>query len=160
MKRKPIKIDWAELDEAFSSRQAGHYYLDSVTGHVALEGEGGQDDMDGDQEAYGVQSRVPNPAPLREEPTRLPVVPVDPERKLGWMKAFLVEDLGLDPEVVALLVAAVESDDPATELKDILSRHLEEREIWYSYRADRRHEMIDEWLEENGIEPIDPPPWR
>jgi hypothetical protein len=41
MKRKPIKIDWDELESAFDSKQEDLiYYLDLVTGQVILEGEG------------------------------------------------------------------------------------------------------------------------
>jgi hypothetical protein len=160
MKRKPIKIDWFGLDEAFSSRSGGRYYLDSVTGHVVLEEEDDTVDLHDHEEGFEVHSRVPTPTRFREEPTRLYIDPVDPERKLGWMKAFLAEDHGVDPEVLALLADAVNLGDPAPELKDILARNLEAREIWYAYRADRRHEMIDEWLDEHGVEPAEPPPWR
>ena len=35
MKRKPIKIDWDELESAFDSKQEDLiYYLDLVTGHM------------------------------------------------------------------------------------------------------------------------------
>ena len=42
MKRKPIRVDWDDLEEAFSNRRAeSSSSLDAITGHVVLDGEGG-----------------------------------------------------------------------------------------------------------------------
>ena len=33
------------------------------------------------------------------------------------------------------------------------------KDRWYLYRAERLHELIDEWLEQNAVIATDPPPW-
>jgi hypothetical protein len=130
MKRKPIKIDWNDLEEAFSNLQAeATSYLDAITGHVVLEGEGEEDDLLDEDAAMNA---VGGPSKSRQDdPTRLPIRPPDLTRRI-------------DPNRV----------------RDVLNRNPEVRDAWYAYRFDRLHEMIDEWLAKNGVEPTDPPPWK
>jgi len=53
MKRKPIKIDWEELEDAFNSPpEEISSYLDGISGHVALEGEGEEDDLEDEYAIY------------------------------------------------------------------------------------------------------------
>jgi hypothetical protein len=163
MKHKPIKIDWDALEEAFNNPQEELlFYLDRVTGHVVLEGEGEEDDLDQDDEDF--EGGHPNPpppvpVPLRSDSTRIYVDPPDSMQKVEWMKGFTADGRGQDPQVIARLATAVESDDPVNDLTEILNEHPEVRDAWYVYRAERVHEMIDDWLEENDVVPVDPPPW-
>ena len=47
MKRKPIRIDWEALEDAFNNRDEELvYHLDRITGRVELEGEGEEGDDD------------------------------------------------------------------------------------------------------------------
>ncbi|MHC4429863.1 MAG: hypothetical protein ACYS0D_14880, partial [Planctomycetota bacterium] len=64
------------------------------------------------------------------------------------------------PEVVAELTEAIDAPNVARALGDILNRNPEVRDAWYLYRSDCLHEMIDAWLEENGVDITDPPPWK
>ena len=63
MKRKPIQIDWDELETAFENRNEDlTYYLDLVTGQVILEGEGEDVRFDDDALDNGVEVDLPTAA--------------------------------------------------------------------------------------------------
>jgi hypothetical protein len=156
MKNKPIRVDWDELDAAFNNQNDEIvYYLDLVTGHVVLEGEGEEDDFDD----VGEFQRSPASAEGSDS-TRSFIRPVDQARKLEWMREFLERDTELAPEVVGQLTEALGAEDPAGALGDILRENAEARERWYVYRSDRIHELIERWLEEAKVTVVDPPPWK
>jgi hypothetical protein len=160
MKNKPLKIDWDDLEDAFNNRRDELvFYLDRITGHVVLEGEGEDDDLDDAEGAYDPHpSAVPLPAP-REDDTRLYVHPPSTERKIEWLKEFLQTSSAVDSEVQAELEQAMTVDDPAGELKAILNRNQEVRDGWYRFRAERIQQRIDAWLAEHGVGFTDSPPW-
>ena len=62
--------------------------------------------------------------------------------------------------MAAELTDALKEEDIPQALSDVLNRNPEVRDAWYLYRSDRLHDLIDEWLAENGIEPADKPPWK
>jgi hypothetical protein len=163
MKRKPIKIDWDEIEEAFSTpEEEAEFYLDAVTGRVALEGEGDLEPDDED-DAYEQGRPVPNAGAgiERDDPTRIPIVPPDTETKIEWLQGFLREKgRDHDAKVVAELTAAADAADPTDALGEVLNRNPGVRDAWYVYRADRLHELIDEWLADYDLQCTDPPPWR
>lgn len=157
MKRKPIKVDWDALDEAFNDQNEElAHYLDLVTGHVALDGE---DDVEDDEEDYEHAAVEPT-SPPRDDATRLYVHPPDTETKIGWLEEFLAAQRDLEPGVVLLLEEALRSDDPAEQVAAALSERPEERERWYRYRSDRIHDLIDRWLAEHEVALVEGPPWR
>jgi len=157
MKRKPIKIDWDDLEEAFSSRRAeSSSSLDTITGHVILDGEGEHDDLLDDDPTVAAASA----APVREDPTRLPVRPPDMAMRIEWLKGFLGQRSKVPAEVSAELTEAMDDPNPAQVIFAILNRNSEVRDAWYVYRSDRLHELIDSWLKENEVQPTDPPPWN
>ena len=85
MKHKPIKIDWNDLEEAFSDRLAeAPAYLDSIAGHVVLEGEGEEDDLDDEEGTFGKA-----PPARREDPARILIRPPDTADRIEWMKVFI-----------------------------------------------------------------------
>jgi hypothetical protein len=161
MKRKPIKIDWGVLEEAFTNPNHEEVaYLDGVTGHVLLEGEGEEAEDLEDDEAAEVKV-LGGPAPRRrEDPTRIRVEPPDLETKIDWMTEFLEITPGLDALVVVQLSEALASDDPANAAGEVLKQNPAVRDAWYLFRSERLHELIDDWLEASGVESVDPPPWR
>jgi hypothetical protein len=163
MKHKAIKIDWDDLEEAFSNPDLiTTSYLDRVTGRVVLEGEE-DDDFDEDEAAYENPMAVAaaRTAVEREDPTRVPIRPPDTERKIGWLKAFLEQTAeDHDATVIAELKQAIGADNPAEAIGDVLSRNSEVRDAWYLYRSDRLHDLMDEWLVENELESTDPAPWK
>ena len=154
MKRKPIKIDWEELEDAFSSPpEEIASYLDGITGHVVLEGEGEEDDLD-DENALDTA-----PAPPRNDPTRITIRPPGVTEKLAWMRSFL--DQGDHEEgVVVELRQALGDENPAQALADLLNVHTEVRDDWYLYRTSRIRDMMEEWLASNEVETVTGPPWK
>lgn len=160
MKRKPIKIDWEGLEDAFNNQNEELvYYLDLVTGHVVLEGEGEEDAFEDEESFYEAGAAAEPPAP-REDSTHLYVDPPDTPLKVEWMQAFLEEDAALHPQASSRLKEALTAENPVAEIGDILRDYPEERDRWFLYRSERLHEMIDAWLEGNAVEAIDPPPWK
>lgn len=157
MKRKPIRIDWDALEEAFArSADDVPEHLDLVTGHVVLEGEGEEDEYDDDEDHFDPRGTVA----ATRDPMRLPVERADTATKLRWLEAFLEGATGLDGGVVDELRTAMVGADPARRLSQIFNANAAERDAWYGYKVVRLRERIGRWLAENGVEPIDPPPWR
>jgi hypothetical protein len=161
MKRKPIKIDWDALEEAFTNPSHEEMaYLDGVTGHMVLEGEGEEDQAPDDDEDAEVRAPGGPPPRLRQDPTLIRIEPPDLETKIEWLGAFLDAAPDLDRQVVSELNEASATEDPAEALGEVLKRHPAVRDRWYLYRAERLHEWIDEWLAAHGVEAVDPAPWR
>jgi len=156
MMRKPIKIDWEELEAAFQTRREDLvYYLDLVTGQVVLEGEG-EDSIEGDDDMD--EERSPE-ASRRNQTTRLYIVPPSPEDEVVWMEDFVDEVEKLDAAVVERLKKALTGDDPTEAFREVLRQHPAERDAWFLYRTQRTHEVIQEWLDENGVRSTEAPPW-
>jgi hypothetical protein len=157
MKKKPIKIDWDELESAFNNRNEELvYYLDRVTGQVVLEGEG-EDDFDDDEMIDDASTQETS---QRSDSTRLYVEPPDTDELIGWMHDFLEEMDDLDPEVRGRLAEAVDDPEPVTAVRAILDEKPEVRDRWYGYRGRRTHENIEAWLDANEIGVVSPPPWK
>jgi hypothetical protein len=161
MKHKPIRLDWDELEVAFTNHDEEIvYYLDLVTGKVIIEGEGEDNEFDDEDDDFSANTVVVTRPTTVDDSTRAYVKPVTNEVKLGWMKSFLAEkDNGLDEEANSQLKQALESDDAPEALGAFLRAADEARDIWYLYRSDRLHEHMQTWLGEQEITPIDPPPW-
>jgi hypothetical protein len=157
MKGKPIRIDWDDLEGAFNNKNEELvYYLDTVTGHVHLEGEGGEDDFDDDD-----MSSEPAPAERPEDGTRVYVEPPDGDTQRGWMREFVDGVAGeLDAELAGRLAAALDGDDPIDGFRDALRDHDEGRDRWFLYTSDRLHAHIEQWIDSHEIQPADPPPWK
>ena len=160
MKHKPIRIDWDELEVAFTNHDEEIvYYLDLVTGKVLIEGEGEEDDFD-DEDDFSANTIMQPPSSPVDDSTRAYVKPMTTEMKLGWMKQFLSDkDNGLDEGPRSELEAAFSSDDPAAALSEFLINADEARDAWYLYRSDRLHDYMQSWLDDHEINVIDPAPW-
>ena len=158
MKRKPIKIDWDELEDAFTNPEEDVvFFLDRVTGRIVLEGEGEEDDLDDDDAAYDLQAQSAAPPP-RNDPTRAYVRSPDALKKIEWMKEFVAEHR-IDKATMARLADALEAEDAPAALSEVLNQVPEVREDWYLYRTTRLRRMIEDWLKSNGIETVDSPTW-
>jgi len=155
MKRKPIRVDWDGLEDAFNNLDEDLvYYLDLVTGHVALEGEGEEaDDDEFDTDA------PPSVAIARADATRLQIRPPDTATKIVWLKQFL-DTAAVDGETEAELRRAIETDDPGESIAEVLRENPERREQWFVYRSERIRELIETWLADSGVETVGPAPWR
>lgn len=160
MKRKPIKIDWEELESAFDSQQEDLiYYLDLVTGQVILEGEGEEDDFEDDEN--GLENALDEPvAPRNANSSRLYVTPPGDEDEMTWMEGFADEVEPQDAGLAQRLRDALDGDDPLEGFREALRGRAEQRDRWFAYRGDRLHEVIDGWLAEHQVAMIAHPPWR
>jgi len=158
MKRKPIRINWDDLEAAFDNpNQELVYYLDLVNGHVVLEGEGEQRDDDDDADDYTAE--VAAQAPNQADATRVYIAPLKTETKIEWLEGFIHETDDLDPAFVAQIRLALEAEDPTQLVMEALRESPDNKDRWYLYRADRLHELIEEWLAENAVVPTEPPSW-
>ncbi len=154
MKRKPIRIDWEELEDAFNSPpEEITSYLDGITGHVVLEGEGEDDEPDDENPLDAVS------APPRNDPTRISIRPPGAAEKIEWMRSFLEQE-GHEEGVVAELKQALEDENPPQALADVLNLHADVRDDWYLYRTARIRDMLEEWLASNGVESLTAAPWK
>ena len=150
MKRKPIRVDWEELESAFDSgNEELVYYLDCVTGHVLLEGEGEEDEYGDGAEA----------AP-RDDTTRAYISPLATAQKIDWVRRFLDECTDLEPDFCSALEEALAAEDTKEAVTEVLHQYPDGSDRWYHYRMDRLHEIIEGWLEANGVAVVDQPPWR
>jgi hypothetical protein len=156
MKRKPIHVDWDELEAAFENRSEDLvYYLDLITGKVVLEGEGEDTRYDDDDE----MSDADGDTGPRQGPMRLTVESFTSDDELDWMDEFIEGDEGMDDELkeqLAGLAAQADGDG----FKDALRGAPEARDRWFLFRSERLHEVIDAWLDVNNVSPAEPPPWR
>jgi hypothetical protein len=158
MKHKPIRINWDDLESAFDNpNEELVYYLDLVDGRVVLEGEGEEDDFDDDDEHYDTSPSESLPRP--DDNTRLYIDRLTTETKLGWIDGFIANTDDLAQEFVSKLEEALETDTPAQSVIDVMRETPEGKDRWYLYRSDRLHDLIHDWLQQNGITPTDDPPW-
>jgi hypothetical protein len=156
MKRKPIHIDWDELEAAFENRSEDlSYYLDTVTGQVGLEGEGEDAHFDDDDEMDGANA-TPNPS---GETTRLVIASYSELDELDWMDEFLEGEAAIPDDLKAKLDKFVAGED-GNGFKDELRHHAEVRDRWFLFRSERVHEVMAAWLEEHQLTAATPPPWK
>lgn len=155
MKRKPLKLDWEELESAFQSKREDLlYYLDLVTGQVILEGEG-EDTLENDDD---LEDDLENGA-HRKETTRLYIDPPDLDQEISWMEDFVDGWQGADGPI-AKLRTALDEDDPVEAFREVLRHFPEDRERWFLYRSGCIHGLIEAWLTANEVRSTEPPPWK
>ena len=158
MKRKPIKIDWDELERAFNNQnQDLVYYLDAVTGHVVLEGEGEDEGFETEDEMH--ERGAVGGGPPRDDSTRIYVTPPTVPLKIEWLKTFMKESEGLEPELLSKLEIAMQEENAPLAIKEAMNQHPEDREKWYLYRSEKVRELTDRWIENHGIQATDGPSW-
>ena len=51
-------------------------------------------------------------------------------------------------------------EDPVVAIRAVLAEYPEGREAWFLYRSNRLHEMIERWVAEHEVEPVEPAPWK
>jgi hypothetical protein len=159
MKRKPIKINWDEIEAAFDNKREDLvYYLDLVTGQVVLEGEGEEAAFEDDDNRLDDEAR--DDAAGRDKTTRLYIEPPGEEEEIGWMEYFVDEESDLDPAVLTRLREVLDGPEPLNAFRDGLRADAAARDRWFLCRTERLHETVDAWLDANQVHVSDPPPWR
>jgi hypothetical protein len=138
-KRKPVLIDWSELEMALAWRaDEGDHYLDVTTGEV-VGFTGLDDDLTEDEVEAGIG-----------EGRLLPIEPLPSSVEYGWMEEFTSSVT--DASLRRLLEFALDGAGAFRRFKDALREAHAERERWFAFRSERLREVAREWLEENGIE--------
>jgi len=157
MKRKPLHIDWDELETAFENRSEDLvYYLDLVTGQVILEGEGEDARFDEDAE---MDEAVDNDRAQRPETTRRYVETFTNDDELDWMERFIEGDGAIPDELKERLLDLI-AQGPPPAFKDELRHHADVRDRWFLFRSERLHEVMNAWLESHSVSVATPPLWK
>jgi hypothetical protein len=158
MKRKPIRIDWDELEAAFNNKSEDLvYYMDLVTGEVLLEGEGEGEAFDEDKDLLDDAGETATA--VRPATTRLYVEPPDADEELSWMDDFVEGSPDLDDDTREALRGVLDQNAPDA-FRDALRDLVEVKDKWFLYRSDRLHQAIDDWLEKRGVQGNKPAPWK
>lgn len=158
MKRKPIRIDWDELEAAFNNKSEDLvYYLDLVTGEVLLEGEGEGEAYDEDDSL--VEDAGEPATAVRPATTRLYVEPPGLDDELSWMDEFVEGSPDLDDATRELLRDVLDQNS-LDAFRDALRDLIEAKDKWFLFRSDRLHDAIDVWLAERGVQGNQPAPWK
>jgi hypothetical protein len=147
--RKPVQIDWDELEDAFDwNDPESHAYLDLETGEVVQWSE-----LLDEEERSEITERID------DDPDRYAVIePPSSGEAWRWMAAFAATVA--DPGLRRLLDLALGGKGAFGRFKRAMDDHPAERERWFAFRDERLHEAIEAWLAELEIEIADPPPWR
>ncbi len=157
MKRKPIRINWDDLEAAFDNRQEDLvYYLDLVTGEVVLEGEGEESNFADDEDMEEGADEVV----VRGDESRIYIESPAPEDERAWMVDFVRDGSGMDPGLIARLKEALKAPDFTVAFREVLRGHPAERDRWFLYRSERLRQAMESWLDANEVHCAEPPPWR
>lgn len=138
MSRRPLPIDWGELEMALTwhTNEGGHY-LDLTTGEVVAYT--GLDDelTESEIDAGLAEGRL------------IPIEPLPSSVEYGWMAEFAasVSNASLRHR----LDHALSGRSAFRRFKDALISYPSEREVWFAFRGERLRAAAREWLEENGI---------
>lgn len=179
MEKRRLKIDLAELQEAFEFQSYEmQYYLDRETGEVVLLSEEESSLL----EAFLEES-------TSEEPTSdelsqwLSATDVPELQHTAVLAAFEVEagfgerfvevpqvsshegyrdmedyiDTVDDLALRKLLSVAIDGRGAFRRFKDVLLDYPEERQRWFTFKDARMRERMLDWLEDEGIELVDAP---
>ncbi len=87
----------------------------------------------------------------------LRVDPASSREQYRWMERFVGSVA--DETLRDRLIMSIDGKGAFRRFKDVLLGYPAERERWFSYRADLLHWHIHNWLQQNEIESIAPPPW-
>jgi hypothetical protein len=143
---KPVDVNWTDLETAFERNSPDmSSFLNLESGEVLMLAEGNPDD-----------ERQRNTA-LAEPEVYLAIDPASSREQYRWMERFVasVEDETLRER----LIIAIDGKGAFRRFKDVLLHYPNERERWFSYRADLLHSFINEWLNDKGVQTVSPPPW-
>ena len=139
---KRLKIDWVELEEAFTDWAAEHrYYLDRETGQVHFFSEYlDNDDEREDEERLCAEPRyVPIPLPRRLVPFR------ELHRFIGSLS---------DRSARAVLSGSLERRESLVCFTDALDGLPRAQEAWSRFQREHVRGRVAQWLSEVGVQPL------
>lgn len=139
---REMKVDWAALHSAFQSS------MPEVRCFLSLD----------DGQVLKMLPGDPKLAAVRCQTTRYVAVETVPSRiQYQWLDEFIAT---VDNEALReRFQAAANGKGAFRRFKDILLSIPEERRRWFEFRDQRMRERIVEWVREQGIMPLNEPPW-
>lgn len=144
-----VDIDWQQLEDVFTLQPIGaQAFLDLQTGKAiswsdetmdTVELEGLVDEIDGDPDRY-VEIGVP-----------------ESHEKFEWMEDFLGT---VDPGPLRdALANALRMRKPFRSFREVLDGAPAVLERWSAYELDRHRQAMLDWVNDEELEPVTPPPW-
>ena len=178
---KRLNIDWGELEAAFANPYPWqmNYYLDIDTGHVLMVADETRSQLEQIYEAHF----DPDAPEVFDIEAVLAQTDLPDWQKESVLTADLVE-AHFGSRVISIpqteshdaydemqdFIATIEDDRLHNRLqqaaqgrgafsrfRDILGQHLAEEQRWYAFKENRANQHILEWLEGEGVEPINMP---
>jgi hypothetical protein len=152
--RRRVALDWDELEIALTApMDEMASYLDLRTGRVRWHR---RDPFDGEPEGEDLSEE--EVAEGCAEGSLIFIEPFSSSVEWSWMADFAASVS--EGRLRDRLEDALHGRRPFRGFKDVLGRHPAERERWFRFHDARVQQAMQEWLEENGIEPTTPPPTR
>ena len=146
MHSAPMRIDWHELEAAFTFASPENcFFLFLDTGEIVFM----SDDMD-QEEREELEERINGPGSVE-------VKPPESHEKWRWMADFT--ETVEDDHLRELLEVALQGKGAFRRFKDVLLHAPPERERWFRYEAQKLQEAIDRWVARHHIEVENSPPW-
>ena len=139
---RELNIDWAALHSAFQMN------MPEVRCFLCLE----------DGRVLKLPPGDALLATVRSEPHRFVLIDAIPSRiQYQWLDDFIkvIED---EP-IKGRMEAAINGKGAFRRFKDILLTLPDERRRWFEYRDQMMRQRIVDWVREQAISPVNPPPW-
>lgn len=139
-------VDWDSLETAVERNSPDtEGFLDLLTGQVVTIVAGGPE---APVLRKQVADNISNYARIETASSR---------EQYRWMERFVQSVT--DQPLRERLIISIDGKGAFRRFKDVLLAYPAERERWFSYRAELLHWHIHNWLQDNRIEPSEPPPW-
>jgi len=141
-----LKVNWPDVETAFERNAPGlDSYIERASGAVLVVVQGAPEDEE-------KRRRV-----AASSEAFVKIEPASSREQYSWMERFVatVKDKALKER----LIIATDGKGAFRRFKDVLLSYPEERERWFSHRADLLHDHINRWFKDKSLEPDPPPPW-
>jgi hypothetical protein len=138
-----MNLDWEQLVKAMEAGDGGQYGIDPSLGTIRFFD---RHELDSD-----------GPDELLDTARYILVDPVLSRFFGEWLESFSET---VDDSIGSALAKAARSRDPARAARPLLREQPAVRTAWRAYRRRRLEEEAEAWLEQQGIVPDNPPPWR
>ena len=139
---RELNIDWAALHSAFQMN------MPEVRCFLSID----------DGRVLKLPPGDPLLATVRSETQRYFLVDAIPSRiQYQWLDDF-IRSIEEEP-IRSRMEAAINGKGAFRRFKDILLTMPEERRRWFEYRDQMMRQRIVEWVREQGIAPLNDPPW-
>lgn len=139
---RELSIDWAALHSAFQMN------MPEVRCFLSVE----------DGRVLKLPPGDPALATVRTDPQRFLAIDAIPSRiQYQWLAEFILSVT--DETSRGRMEAAINGKGAFRRFKDILLTMPEERRRWFEYRDQMMRQRIVEWVQEQGVTPLNPAPW-